>query len=171
MTEPIIAATARHRGLNLLYIDGSSLNYSSKHDSPKYGQHYTPKEVIDLFAPSPARVNAVRAWLEGAGVEGRRISQSVNKQWLQFDASTAEVETLLHTKYHIYKHPATGNSNVACDEYVYLTPSHPVNHLANIHKVPRPGSCSGTHRLHNSRYQTIHHQWQSLLRRRDQREA
>ena len=105
-----------------IILTGSLINVldnSSKHDSPKYGQHYTPEEVIDIFAPSQASVDAVRGWLEGAGIEAHRISQSVNKQWLQFEASTKEVESLLYTKYHIYKHAATGKSNVACDEYVY----------------------------------------------------
>jgi len=44
------------------------------------------------------------------------VSQSVNKQWLQFDAKTSEVEKLLHTEYHEYEHAATGKTGIACDE-------------------------------------------------------
>ena len=87
------------------------------HDSPKYGQHFTAEEVIDIFAPSPRTVDTVRNWLVGAGIEAQRISQSVNKQWLQFDATTAEAESLLHTDYYIYEHTASGKTNVACEKY------------------------------------------------------
>lgn len=51
-----------------------------------------------------------------SGIEGGRISQSVNKQWIQFDALTEELEALLHTKYHAYEHTETGQSSVACEE-------------------------------------------------------
>jgi tripeptidyl-peptidase-1 len=64
----------------------------------------------------------VREWLESSGIAPERISQSVNKQWMQFDAETAELEELLNTKYHQYHHVATGTKNVACDEYV-VTPT------------------------------------------------
>jgi tripeptidyl-peptidase-1 len=45
------------------------------------------------------------------------VSQSVNKQWLQFDVKVSEAEKLLHTEYHEYEHAATGKSGIACDEY------------------------------------------------------
>jgi tripeptidyl-peptidase-1 len=50
------------------------------------------------------------------GVSADNISQSVNKQWLQFDASVKDLESLLRTEYHIYDHAGTGKSTVACDE-------------------------------------------------------
>lgn len=90
----------------------------SKHDSPKYGQHYTAEEVTDIFAPAQSSVDAVRAWLTSAGIDSERVSQSVNKQWLQFDAMTDDVEALLQAKYHNYEHVPTGKGNIACDEYV-----------------------------------------------------
>lgn len=76
---------------------------SSKHDSPKYGQHYSAEEIIDLFAPERAAVEAVNAWLEDSGISSHRVSQSTNKQWIQFDASVDEVERLLSTQYHVYE--------------------------------------------------------------------
>lgn len=75
------------------------------------------EEVHDFFAPSQAAVDNVRTWLESAGVAADRISQSVNKQWIQFDADAAELEKLLHTEYYIYDHADTGRSHVACREY------------------------------------------------------
>jgi len=107
-----------------VYISSTSLTFcSSQHDSPKYGQHYTSEEIVDLFAPSQDAVDVVRAWLESAGIAAHRIGQSANKQWIQFDADTAEAEALLKTKYHVYEHIATGRTNIGCDEYVSISDS------------------------------------------------
>ena len=85
-------------------------------DSPKYGKHYTVEEVTELFAPSHDTVEAVRSWLHAAGVQADRVTQSVNKQWLQFDAKTSEVERLLKTKYHFYENDGFSKASIACDE-------------------------------------------------------
>lgn len=50
-------------------------------DSKNHGKYYTAEEVHELFAPAESSYAAVRSWLEKAGVEAGRISQSVNKQW------------------------------------------------------------------------------------------
>lgn len=99
-----------HRGDDLLME-------VSHPDSPRYGQWYSPEEIVDIFAPSNAAVDAVKSWLEGAGVAAHRVSQSANKQWIQFDAFVHEAEELLKTKYHVYEHVASGKTHVACDEY------------------------------------------------------
>jgi tripeptidyl-peptidase-1 len=72
--------------------------------------------VVDFFAPSTDAVTAVRAWLEEAGIASDNIGLSANKQWLQFDATAAEAEKILQTKYHAYEHVGTGKTNIACDE-------------------------------------------------------
>ena len=41
---------------------------------------------------------------------------SRGKNWLNFDASIAEVESLLQTEYKFYTH-ASGQSHIACDDY------------------------------------------------------
>jgi tripeptidyl-peptidase-1 len=78
----------------------------------------TADEVHDLFAPSKDSVDSVRSWLEHSGIDTGRISQSANKQWLQFDANIDEIERLLRTEYYLYSHAGTGRSHVACREYV-----------------------------------------------------
>lgn len=90
---------------------------SSDPRSPRYGKHYTFDEVTDLFAPSALSVNAVKAWLVESGIREERISQSTNKAWLQFDASTAEMEQLLQTTYHYYKHVNGGRKHIGCEDY------------------------------------------------------
>ena len=82
----------------------------------RYGKHMTESEIHDLFAPSQERVDNVRSWLESSGIASHRISQSTNKQWIQFDADADEVERLLRTEYYIYSHEKTGRSHVACRE-------------------------------------------------------
>lgn len=89
---------------------------SSRHDSPRFGKHYTAEEVIEIFAPAQAAVDAVRGWLESAGIAAHRIGQSANKQWIQFDADAEEAERLLKAEYHVYEHTGTGRTNIACDE-------------------------------------------------------
>lgn len=73
-------------------------------------------EVHELFAPPPESVDSVRSWLESAGVSLSRVTQSANKQWLQFDADAEEAEKLLRTEYYIYSHSGSGKSHVACRE-------------------------------------------------------
>ncbi|KAJ5907330.1 hypothetical protein N7495_000012 [Penicillium taxi] len=85
--------------------------------SSRYGKHMSQSEVHDLFAPSQQNIDDVRSWLESSNISQGRISQSVNKQWLQFDARVEELERLLHTEYHIYSHTETGRQYVACSEY------------------------------------------------------
>ena len=94
------------------------LTFASSSDprSPKYGQYYSVEDVTDYFAPSDESVAAVRAWLENAGIESDRISQSTNKQWIQLDAYTHEAEDLLKNKFHIYEHDSNGKMSIGCDE-------------------------------------------------------
>lgn len=92
------------------------LSHVSSPDSPRYGKYYTAEEVADIFAPASHAVDAVRNWLSSAGMNLERVSQSTNKQWLQFDATAKEVEALLQTEYHYYEHAATGQPNIACEK-------------------------------------------------------
>ena len=105
------------------------LDEVSNPSSPKYGQHYSVEEVNDIFAPSQESVDAVQAWLHRS-IHPDRITQSVNKQWLQVDASIGEVEALVGTEYYHYEHLSTGKSNIACDEY--SLPDHVIPHVDYI---------------------------------------
>ena len=98
----------------IAYVN-SNFHERSDPKSSKYGQHYKVDEIHDLFAPSSASVEAVRTWLHDAGIRG--VSQSTNRQWLQFDANASEVQRLLKTKFHLYEHSKTGRVTVGCDEY------------------------------------------------------
>ena len=77
-------------------------------ESPKYGQHYTPAEVIETFAPSHETISAVTDWLVNSGFSRDRLRLSGNKGWIHVNATTAEAEELLDTEYHVYTHPSGG---------------------------------------------------------------
>ncbi|KAJ5273032.1 hypothetical protein N7478_008157 [Penicillium angulare] len=85
--------------------------------SGHYGKHMSEADIHDMFAPSDESVDNVRSWLESSGIAPHRISQSVNKQWIQFDADASELEELLRTEYFLYSHSETGRPHVACREY------------------------------------------------------
>ena len=90
--------------------------FSSNPASPRYGRHYTAEEIHDIFAPQEKTVESVSAWLRDSGIAPHRISQSFNKQWLQFDATASEIESLIKTEYYNYAHNGTGKTNIGCDE-------------------------------------------------------
>ncbi|KAJ4416113.1 hypothetical protein N0V82_006957 [Gnomoniopsis sp. IMI 355080] len=89
----------------------------SNPESPNFGQRMDPREVIEFFAPPKESVEVVRDWLVAGGINVTHITQSVNKQWIQFDATVAEVEELLYTDYFWWEHGPTGTENVAAEEY------------------------------------------------------
>lgn len=92
------------------------IKISSHPGSENYGKHYTADQVIDLFKPSEDAVEAVNSWLTNAGIAKDRISQSANKQWIQFDGNVKELEDLLHTEYHVFEHKRTGLQDIACEK-------------------------------------------------------
>ncbi|KAL6894867.1 peptidase S8/S53 domain-containing protein [Trichoderma evansii] len=67
----------------------------SNPDSPKYGQHMTQSEVVNLFAPHNDSVIAVQNWLE----------------------AEASLEKLINATYDVYENQKTGTRQVGTDEY------------------------------------------------------
>ncbi|CRG91570.1 hypothetical protein PISL3812_08620 [Talaromyces islandicus] len=102
----------------------------SNPESPNYRKYLNVHEVNDLFAPAMDAVSAVRDWLENAGIAADRVTQSANKQWLQFDGDAEEVESLLGTEYYIYTHETSGRSHLGCEKY--HVPDHISHHIDYI---------------------------------------
>ena len=75
-------------------------------DSAQYGKHYTPAEVVDTFAPSKETISTVVSWLTESGFSPDRLRLTASKGWIEVNATTAEVEDLLDTEYHVYTHPS-----------------------------------------------------------------
>lgn len=129
------------------------LNEVSHPGSARYGKHYTAEEVADIFAPSKDTVKSVKAWLEAAGIRG--VSQSINKQWLQFDAKTSEAEDLFGSEYHFFEHKGLGSTSIACDEYAVLRSYVAFDWTDDSAKVPRPSTYTAPYRLYHSWHQTL----------------
>ncbi|TRX89818.1 hypothetical protein FHL15_009251 [Xylaria flabelliformis] len=112
-------------------VDGHDLLMDiSNPASENYGKHLSPEEVVDFFAPPDSSVQAVKDWLLAAGIEPHEISQSANKQWIQFDAAVDQVEDLLMASYHVWEHKVTGAKDIGCDEY--HVPKHVRRHIDYI---------------------------------------
>ncbi|KAJ5569507.1 uncharacterized protein N7459_008937 [Penicillium hispanicum] len=117
--------------------------------SSHYGRHMTTAEIHDIFAPSRESVDSVRSWLVSVGITADRVSQSANKQWIQFDADASELERLLRTEYYIYSHSETGRSHVASREYHvprsvrehidYITPGVTLREVSNVGRSTHAG--------------------------------
>jgi tripeptidyl-peptidase-1 len=75
-------------------------------DSPTFGQHWSPGRVMEHFAPSQVTVSTVRSWLIASGFHPARIRVSHNKGWIDVNATTSEVESLLDAEYYVYTHPS-----------------------------------------------------------------
>ncbi|OPB46007.1 protease s8 tripeptidyl peptidase [Trichoderma guizhouense] len=95
--------------------------------SSLYGKHWTLDEVVEAFKPSDDAVETVAAWLIKSGISKERITHSDNKVWLAFDATAAEVESLLNTKYF---HDDRDRALVATHEY--HLPEHVSEHVDYI---------------------------------------
>ncbi|KIK61113.1 hypothetical protein GYMLUDRAFT_43210 [Collybiopsis luxurians FD-317 M1] len=95
----------------------SMLMAVSHPDSPEYGKHWTPQQVVDTFAPSEESVRKVFGWLKDSGFSKEKIKMSANKGWIQVDATIAEVEDLLKTEYQVYRHNESGEEQIGCHEY------------------------------------------------------
>ncbi|KZT61452.1 subtilisin-like protein [Calocera cornea HHB12733] len=111
-----------------LDIGPAELSKISHPDSPSYGHHWTPAQIADFFAPAKESVDAVIAWLAEEGVDPARVSLSPSKGWLAVaNATIAETERLLRTKYSVYTHADSGAAHLACD--AYTVPAHVAHHV------------------------------------------
>ncbi len=52
----------------------------SDKNSPNYGKHMTPEEVIEFFAPPQDTVDVIIDWIVAGGIARERIGHSTNKQ-------------------------------------------------------------------------------------------
>lgn len=110
-----------------LHMADEYINAVSHPESASYGKHWTPKQIIDAFAPKQESIDAVKEWLEAEGIDASRVTLSKGRHWLEFKATVHELEQLLKTEYHIYQHNQHGNHHIACDKY--HVPEHLVDHI------------------------------------------
>ncbi|KAF8190288.1 peptidase S8/S53 domain-containing protein [Mycena galopus ATCC 62051] len=126
---------------------GDHLLSVSDPQSPYFGQHWSAEKVAQVFAPANESRDAVTAWLAYAGFGADRLRLSHNKAWIHVDNTTVdEVEALLDTEYHVYKHES-GEEHAACDSY--SLPGHIARHIEIITPTVQPNikvrSSAGLH--------------------------
>lgn len=83
--------------------------------------------MAEAFAPSNEAVDSVKTWLASAGISDQRIKHAQGLNWLDFDATVDEAESLLRTKFYMFEHTASGQPHVACEEY--SVPTHLQEHI------------------------------------------
>ncbi|KAL9108225.1 MAG: hypothetical protein Q9227_006963 [Pyrenula ochraceoflavens] len=71
---------------------------------PKYGQHLRIDEVNELVKPTDETSELVHEWLQDNGISRDSCSYSGAKDWISVSLPVSEVERLLDTKYHVYRH-------------------------------------------------------------------
>lgn len=89
---------------------------SSPH-SPKFGQHYTAKEIVDTFAPHKDTISAVMDWLVSSGIASERLRLSADKGWIHVNATASEAESLLQAEYHVYTHSESGVEQIGVYQF------------------------------------------------------
>lgn len=73
-------------------------------ESPNFGNHWSPEQVIETFAPSTETIDTVRNWLYEEGIDESRVRIAPTKVWIQVNATVEEAERLLQTQYNVYSH-------------------------------------------------------------------
>ncbi|KAJ4389472.1 hypothetical protein N0V93_006941 [Gnomoniopsis smithogilvyi] len=86
--------------------------------SPKYGQHWSPEEVFEAFAPSEDTVQAAIAWVTSTlGIDREKVTLGPSRGWLSFQPSIGEAEALLSTEYWFYEHESLESMAAGVDQY------------------------------------------------------
>jgi tripeptidyl-peptidase-1 len=77
---------------------------------------YTYK-IAETFSASADSIAAVKEWLTDSGIAAERIGLSKSRNWIKFNATVDEAESLLRTQYGIYTNSETGKDHLACESY------------------------------------------------------
>ncbi|GBE88831.1 Aorsin [Sparassis crispa] len=71
-------------------------------DSPNFGNHWSPQQVVDTFRPSAETVDTVRAWLLESGLEEKRVKLVKGGSWIS--GRRTHVELITPTLHFDVKH-------------------------------------------------------------------
>ncbi|KAJ2891253.1 hypothetical protein MKZ38_000692 [Zalerion maritima] len=120
------------------------MNEVSHPNSPNYGKHWSADKIIETFAPTGETIESVMNWLQEEGIDASRLRLSRARTWISFEATTAEMERLLKTEYHVYDHESGSTTHVACDRY--HIPAHVTKHVDIITPTIHFDQKAGTER-------------------------
>lgn len=96
-------------------------------DHHRYGQHLSESDVNELVKPDQSTHDLVHDWLNDYGINTDRMSYSAAKDWIHVSMPVSEVESLLDTKYSVFKHEEDGGELVRA--LSYSLPRHLHDHV------------------------------------------
>jgi tripeptidyl-peptidase I len=86
----------------------------------RYGQHLTKGQVDALSAPHPDSTGLLEDWLSHYDLLHSpecQMSRSSSGDWVSLSIPVGQLEQMLGTKYHIYKHSATETTLIRTTSY------------------------------------------------------
>ncbi|KAI0065706.1 tripeptidyl peptidase A [Artomyces pyxidatus] len=86
-------------------------------DHERYGAHLSKEEVEALVAPHPDSLRAVDAWLAEHGIPESACTRSPAKDWVSVNVPVSLAETMLDTKFHVWKHATDEDQVVRTTSY------------------------------------------------------
>ena len=93
---------------------GDMLMAVSHPDSPGYGKHWSATDLVDKFKPTTQTTEEVVCWLVDSGIPRDRLALSIlNRGWIHFNATAAQVEELLKTEYYVFTHEDSGAEQIS----------------------------------------------------------
>ncbi|TIA32389.1 subtilisin-like protein [Aureobasidium pullulans] len=98
-------------------------------DHSRYGQHLSELDVKKLVQPSDDSLALVHEWLADNGIEAGDLSYSSSKDWIKVSLPVHRIESLLDTKYNVYRHE-DGSETVRAPEW--SLPLHLHEHIDTI---------------------------------------
>ncbi|KAH8653369.1 tripeptidyl-peptidase [Xylariales sp. PMI_506] len=126
-------------GLALQNLDQleAKLQAVSTPGSPDYGKYLDKDEVEALFAPSDESINAVKAWLKGAGVS----SISHHKSSIKFATTVSKANKLLDTNFAYFSVHGVPKLRTL----KYSVPDEVAQHIQMVHPTTYFGRVSSVH--------------------------
>ena len=111
--------------------------------SPKYGQHWTPQQVLDTFRPRQDSVDVVTSWLSSElGLDSHSLGLSPGRDVINLNTTAAEAERIFDTEYNVYRSHDDGSEHIGCHEG-HSFPPHVSEHVDFVW----PTLMRGTRRL------------------------
>lgn len=114
----------------------------------RYGQHLTKGQVDVLSAPHPDSTGLVEDWLLHYDLLHSpecQLTRSSSGDWISLSIPVGQLERMLGTKYHIYKHTTTETTiirttsyslpSILHDHVTVVTPSTYFGHPKPLHKT------------------------------------
>jgi tripeptidyl-peptidase I len=128
-TTQLLTAQADPRALERTLYDVSTPS------SPNYGKYLTKEESEALMKPSPASREVVANWLQSSGVKDIRHDD----EWVHFRATASQADSLMSTKFLVYRHVEEQLSEGAIRTTKVLLPKEIQPHIKMIHPTTRFG--------------------------------